>query len=68
MANQDPVVSAMFGIEFQNQIQGSFRECTGLGSELPAGDDGGDVPCDGRGRQHRHLRGRQPTRHPAGFP
>ena len=34
MANQqDPVVSAMFGIEFQGQVKGSFRECTGLGSE-----------------------------------
>ena len=33
MPNQDPVVSAMFGIEFQGQIKGSFRECTGLGSE-----------------------------------
>jgi phage tail-like protein len=23
----------MFGIEFQGQVQGAFRECTGLGSE-----------------------------------
>jgi phage tail-like protein len=34
MATQgDPIVSAMFGIEFQDQVKGSFRECTGLGSE-----------------------------------
>jgi phage tail-like protein len=34
MAKQeDPVVSAWFGIEFQGQIDGAFRECTGLGSE-----------------------------------
>jgi phage tail-like protein len=34
MAQQeDPVVSAMFGIEFQGQVKGGFRECSGLGSE-----------------------------------
>lgn len=33
MAEQDPLVSAWFGVEFQNQIRGAFRECTGLGSE-----------------------------------
>ncbi len=29
----DPFVSAWFAIEFQNQITGAFRECSGLGSE-----------------------------------
>jgi phage tail-like protein len=33
MPEQDPLVSAWFGIEFQGQVQGAFRECTGLGSE-----------------------------------
>lgn len=33
MAKEDPIVSAWFGLEFQNQIVGAFRECTGLGSE-----------------------------------
>jgi phage tail-like protein len=34
MAEQkDPLVSAWFGIEFQGQVTGAFRECTGLGSE-----------------------------------
>jgi phage tail-like protein len=33
MADQDPIVSAWFGVEFQGQIVGAFRECTGLGSE-----------------------------------
>ncbi|RIK37323.1 MAG: phage tail protein [Chloroflexi bacterium] len=33
MAEQDPVVSAWFGVEFQGQVQGAFRECTGMGSE-----------------------------------
>ncbi len=33
MANTDPLVSAWFGIEFQGQITGAFKECTGLGSE-----------------------------------
>lgn len=34
MAEQlDPLVSAWFGIEFQGQVIGAFRECTGLGSE-----------------------------------
>lgn len=31
--NKDPLVSAWFGIEFQGQIVGAFRECSGLGSE-----------------------------------
>src|SRR5579872_952251 len=30
---KDPLVGAWFGIEFQGQIVGAFRECTGLGSE-----------------------------------
>jgi phage tail-like protein len=30
---QDPVISAWFSLEFQNEIAGAFRECTGLGSE-----------------------------------
>ena len=33
MAAQDPLVSSWFGVEFQGQIVGAFRECTGLGSE-----------------------------------
>jgi phage tail-like protein len=33
MADQDPLVSAWFGVEFQGQVVGAFRECTGLGSE-----------------------------------
>jgi phage tail-like protein len=33
MADQDPLVSAWFGVEFQGQVAGAFRECTGLGSE-----------------------------------
>jgi phage tail-like protein len=33
MAKEDPIVSSWFGLEFQNQIVGAFRECTGLGSE-----------------------------------
>ena len=33
MANQDPVVSAWFGVEFQGQVVGAFRECSGMGSE-----------------------------------
>ena len=33
MANTDPLVSAWFGVEFQNQVVGAFRECSGLGSE-----------------------------------
>jgi len=27
------LVSAWFGVEFQNQVVGAFRECSGLGSE-----------------------------------
>jgi phage tail-like protein len=30
---KDPLVSAWFGVEFQGQVVGAFRECTGLGSE-----------------------------------
>lgn len=33
MPEKDPLVSAWFGVEFQGQIKGAFRECTGLGSE-----------------------------------
>ena len=33
MAEKDPLVSGWFGIEFQGQVTGAFRECTGLGSE-----------------------------------
>ena len=33
MAEKDPVVSAWFGVEFQGQVVGAFRECTGMGSE-----------------------------------
>lgn len=30
---EDPLVSAWFSLEFQGQVGGAFRECTGLGSE-----------------------------------
>ncbi len=33
MVEKDPLVSAWFGVEFQGQVVGAFRECTGLGSE-----------------------------------
>lgn len=33
MPNQDPIVSAWFGVEFQGQIVGAFRELSGMGSE-----------------------------------
>lgn len=33
MTPEDPLVSAWFGVEFQGQVVGAFRECTGLGSE-----------------------------------
>jgi phage tail-like protein len=33
MPEKDPLVSAWFGVEFQGQVAGAFRECTGLGSE-----------------------------------
>jgi len=33
MADSDPLVTSWFGIEFQGQVKGAFRECTGLGSE-----------------------------------
>ena len=31
--NKDPLVSAWFGVEFQGEVVGAFKECTGLGSE-----------------------------------
>jgi phage tail-like protein len=33
MPEKDPLISAWFGVEFQGQVVGAFRECTGLGSE-----------------------------------
>jgi len=33
MEIKNPLVSAWFGVEFQGQVSGAFRECTGLGSE-----------------------------------
>ncbi|MEO6527543.1 MAG: phage tail protein [Gemmatimonadaceae bacterium] len=33
MAEQDPLVSAFFTIDFGGSVKGAFRECTGLGSE-----------------------------------
>ena len=33
MVDKDPLVSAWFAVEFQGQVVGAFRECTGLGSE-----------------------------------
>lgn len=33
MADQDPLVSSWFGVEFQGEVVGAFRECSGLGSE-----------------------------------
>ena len=33
MASSDPLVGAWFSIEFQGQVTGAFRECSGLGSE-----------------------------------
>jgi phage tail-like protein len=33
MEEQNPLVSAWFGVEFQGQVTGAFRECSGLGSE-----------------------------------
>lgn len=33
MQDKDPVVSSWFGVEFQGQVVGAFRECTGMGSE-----------------------------------
>jgi phage tail-like protein len=32
VAQQDPLISAWFSIEFQGQVSGAFRECEGLGS------------------------------------
>jgi phage tail-like protein len=31
--SKDPLITAWFSVEFQGQISGAFRECTGLGSE-----------------------------------
>jgi phage tail-like protein len=33
MSDQDPLVSAWFGVDFGDGVVGAFRECTGLGSE-----------------------------------
>jgi phage tail-like protein len=33
MSSANPVVLAWFGVEFQGQVVGAFRECSGLGSE-----------------------------------
>ena len=33
MPEKDPLVSSWFGVEFQGQVVGAFRECSGLGSE-----------------------------------
>ena len=33
MTQEDPVISAWFGVEFQGKVKGAFRECTGMGSE-----------------------------------
>ncbi len=33
MADQDPLISAWFAVDFGGKIKGAFRECTGLGSE-----------------------------------
>lgn len=33
MPEKDPLVSAWFGVEFQGQVVGAFKECSGLGSE-----------------------------------
>jgi phage tail-like protein len=43
----DPFVSAWFAIEFQGQISGAFRECSGLGSENSVVDEKASGP-DGR--------------------
>jgi len=29
---KDPLISGIYGVEFQGQIKGAFRECSGLGS------------------------------------
>lgn len=31
--SKDPLVTAWFGVEFQGQVVGAFRECSGLGSQ-----------------------------------
>lgn len=33
MADKDPAIGTWFGVEFQGQVTGAFRECAGLGSE-----------------------------------
>ena len=33
MADKDPAIGTWFGVEFQGQVSGAFRECAGLGSE-----------------------------------
>lgn len=33
MPQQDPLISAWFSVEFQGQVVGAFRECSGMGSE-----------------------------------
>src|SRR5258708_23361587 len=38
MAQQDPLISAWFSIEFQGQVTGAFRECEGLGSANEVGE------------------------------
>ena len=56
MAEKDPLVSAWFGVEFQGQIKGAFRECSGLGSEnavveyKASGEKGEYVMLHGPGR------------------
>jgi phage tail-like protein len=32
-SHKDPLVAAYFSIDFQDGVNGAFRECTGLGSE-----------------------------------
>ncbi len=32
-SSKDPLISAWFGVEFQGQVVGAFKECTGLGSQ-----------------------------------
>jgi len=43
----DSFVSAWFGIEFQGQVTGAFRECSGLGSENEVVEDKASGP-DGK--------------------
>lgn len=44
----DPFVSAWFAIEFQGQISGAFRECSGLGSENSVVDEKASGPDGAR--------------------